>query len=341
MAYKQNRNPRGVIAGVAGQRQFARLVNGVQGYWIDLRAAGTINITVGATEVINKGSIFSCFDEIGLDENGRDRVLLDGRMCRFLAEMHSPSALSATRLGGVGVAASPLVESARVYFAHPLAAAPQETAFRERDPRQVLQAFAKLRADGGQGGLIRGGTATMTVVPSVTVDQIYDDITDAAPIFIPSIRQQIVAVPSANTQLTEFIKTSNYIRAIAIQQDTDVGEVGDIINGLALRADGDDIIGPGQATWDSILRGQELDFGGTVYSTGVGKGQSAYLGLNFQASGRLSNVVSPSLLNLRFEFNAQPSAQPGVGAGTSKIRIAILELERVPGLVTDAIPFAA
>src|SRR5262245_35019769 len=100
--YKQNLNPRLAIVGTAGQRVFSRLVNGMQNYYVTVRNSGTINITVAATRVINKGSVFGCWDEIGIDENGRDRVLLDGRLLRFMSEMHAPSALSSTRLGGTG-----------------------------------------------------------------------------------------------------------------------------------------------------------------------------------------------------------------------------------------------
>lgn len=335
--YKTNLNARSTIAGVAGQRIFSRLVNGVQNYFATIRNTGTINITVAATRVINKGSIFGCWDEIGIDENGRDRVLLDGRVLRFMSEMHAPSALSSTRLAGTGVAATALAESARIWFGHPLSAAPQETVFRERDPRQTLNVFGKLRADGGQGGLVNGGTSTMTVVPGLDVDQGYDDVTGTPPIFIPSIRQQVVPIASANTVQTEFIKTSNYIRGLIIQQDSDAGEVGDIINALALRADGDDIIGPAQVPWDRLIRGQEFEFGGAVLVAGLANGGAAYLGVNFQSAGRLSNVVSPALLNLRLEMNVQTSAQ--AGATNGKIRIAVLELERVPGLVSEQIPF--
>lgn len=339
MAYKFNINPRTAIAGVAGQRVFSRLVNGVQSHYIQLRSSGTVNVTVIQTRTINRGSIWGCWDFIGLDENGRDRVLLDGRVLRYMSEMFAPSALASTRLSLTpGVAATALVESARIYFAHPLAAAPAETVFKERDPRQTLQVFGQLRADGGQGGLVQGGTANMSVVPSLAVEHGYDDITGELPVFIPSIRQQVVPVASANTQLTEFIKTSNFIRSIIVQSDSDGGEVGDVISALALRADGDDIIGPGQVAWDDLLRGQEFELGGSVYSTGVTVGgQSSYLGINFQQNGRLANVVSPALLNLRFEFNAAPSVI--AGAANSKIRITILELERVAGLVTDKIPF--
>lgn len=337
--FKQNLNARPAIVGVAGQRVSTRLINGVQTHFVQQRLSGTINITVIATRVINKGSIFGCWDELGINENGRDRILIDGRVARFLGEMHAPSALSSTRLTSTAVAATPLVESTRIWFAHPLSVAPQETVFRERDPRQALESFGKLRADGGQGGLVNGGTSTMTVTPVIASEHGYDDTTEEDPVFIPSVRQQVVAVTGANTALTEFIKTSNFIRALVIQQDSDAGEIGDLISALALRADGDDIIGPGQVTWDNLQRGQEFEYGGAVFAAGLLNGGSSYLGINFQTNGKLSNIVSPSLLNLRLEMNVATSAQGGATNG--KVRITVLELERVPGLVSESVPFPA
>ena len=354
MSYKFNLNPRSAIAGVAGQRVFSRLINGVQTHYVQLRSTGVVTVTTALTAVRNKGSIWSAWQFIGLDENGRDRVLIDGRALRALSEAFAINQLSATRLTSTVTGATTLVESARIYFAHPLCAAPAETVFKERDPRQTLQIFAQLASDNGTAEIATGGAISYSTTPSIAIEHGYDDITGELPIFIPSIRQQVVSVASANAQLTEFIKTSNFIRGILIQQDdAGAGEVGDIINSFAFRADGDDIYGPGVITWDDLERGQEFEFGGNVYtffgsptlaggaspggSPGVGLGASSYLMMNFQQNGRLANVVSPALLNLRFEFNVSTSGAAGTTG--NKIRLTILELERVAGLVTDRIPF--
>jgi hypothetical protein len=356
VAYKFNVNPRPSITGVPGQRVFSRLINGVQTHYVQLRASGNFTIATAVTSIRNKGSIWAMWNFIGIDENGRDRVLIDGRALRAMSEAFSQGNLSFQRLTSTAAGATSLIESARIYFAHPLAAAPAETVFKERDPRQTLQVFGQLAADAlgaSPAELVTGGTlVSFATTPVLQIEHGYDDITGELPVFVPSIRQQIVPVASANTQLTEFIKTSNFIRFILIQQDSDAGEVGDIINSFALRADGDDIVGPGQVVWDDILRGQEFEFGGNVYemwgsatgsggtpgnAQGVGLGQSAYLMINFQQNGRLSNVLSPALLNLRFEFNVSTSGQ--AGASNSKIRLTIGELERVAGLVTDKIPY--
>src|SRR3979490_1236533 len=98
LSYKFNINPRTANAGVAGHTLFSRLINGVQSHYIQLRSSGTITITTAATRLINKGSIWATWDFIGIDENGRDRVLLDGRVLRYMSEFFAPSALSASRL---------------------------------------------------------------------------------------------------------------------------------------------------------------------------------------------------------------------------------------------------
>src|SRR5438105_11752342 len=146
--YKFNINPRPSITGVAGQRVFSRLINGVQTHYVQLRASGNFTIVTATGVVRNKGSIWAAWQFIGLDENGRDRVLIDGRALRAMSEAFSQNQLSFQRLTSTAAGATSLIESARIYFAHPLAAAPAETVFKERDPRQVLQVFGQLAADG-------------------------------------------------------------------------------------------------------------------------------------------------------------------------------------------------
>lgn len=334
MANKHQISQRTAITPSGGTRIYSRLINGVRTYGVAFHARATVTLTVAdATLLRNRGSVFSLFDEIGIEENGRDRHLYDGRMLRFMSEMHAPSALTATR-AAVGVAVYAIEETAIIWFGHPLSAAPQETVFREADARQLLQAFVRLVADPGavlNGRLYTLGPATV-VISAITVDvtQIYDSRSAELPVFIPTFRQMSQSVAATNTQDAVFIKTPHFIRALIIQQDTDEGEVSDIITGIALRGDFRDIIGPTQMSMDTFQFIQELDFGGLVLSN------QAYLGLNFQRGGKLSNVINPSDdVNLRFEFSDAVSA---TGA-SSIIRIGIVELERVAGLVRSEIPF--
>lgn len=331
MANKTLINPRQTITPVIGQRVTSRLVNGVQSIGVLLTARATVTVSVAAaTALLNRGSVWALFDRIGVDENGRDTHIYDGRMLRFLSEMHAPSALAATR-AAVGVAAYNLEEQAMIWFAHPLAAAPNETTYKEADARQLLEVFAEY--NGAATSLYTVGPATVAITnPSITVQHIYDPRSVSLPLFIPRAREIVESVPAINTALPVYIKGTNPIRAMALQQYSSNGEQGDIISALNLRSDNRDIIGPAQIPWDEITNMQEFEYGGLVVSN------QAYLGLNFQKSGRISNVLNPAdEVNLRFELNVAPSA-----SGTdSRVRITIVELESVRGLTVppDQIPF--
>lgn len=338
MAYKAQRSRRTTMPftgtltpSTNGQRQHSKLINGVRSWGVYLHARARVAISVASvTAIRNRGSVWALFDEVGIDENGRDRHIYDGRLLRFLSEMHAPSALSATRLTAVGVGTTLLEEGAMIWFAHPLSAAPQETAFREVDARQELNVFARGAAD-PTGALVTIGGATVVIDQvSIEVTHLYDARSTELPIFIPTARQIVAAVPSANGQHEVNLKTSSFLRAVVVQQDAaGFGEVSDIISAYALRGDFRDIIGPQQSPLDAAQFLQEYEYGGLVLSN------QSYLGLNFQQGGKLSNVVNPGDdVNLRFEFNDAPSA-----SGTaSRIRIGLLEYEQVPPL-TGPIPF--
>lgn len=333
MANKWQWSRRDTITPVAGQRVRSRLINGVKSYAAYVHARARVQIAVAPVGAIrNRGSVFALFDEIGIEENGRDRHRYDGRLLRFMSEMHAPSALTATRLTSTAIGTTNLEESAVIWFAHPLSAAPSESVYRELDARQLLEVFVR-QVTNSVAALVTVGGATVTVDQvTVEVHQIYDSRSADLPVFIPTFRQVEEAVSAANPQLSSFIKTPHFIRAMVIQQDTDVGEVADIVSAFALRGDFRDIIGPQQAGFDAATFFQELEFGGSVF------GNQGYLGLNFQRGGKLSNIINPSDdVNLRFEFNAAPTG--AAGATTSRIRIGIAEQERVSGLVTPEIPF--
>lgn len=342
--YTSTKEPVAAVIGSAGQRVYSdNMRQGVQRYGIDLRVSGTINVTVGGTSVINRGSILGAFNYIGLNDGGDDIVKIDARTLGFYSELFSPSARSSTRLAGVGVATTALVESVRLRFAlnSDNAAIPQETVHVQPDPTKRIRLFNELRADGGQGGILRGGTSTMTVVPRFTAVDWYDDVTTKSPALIPAIRQELLTVPGANAAFRYDFSQADYqtLRAIIIQTDTDQGEVGDIINALRISVGGRDVIGPAQVNWDDLLRGMEFDWGGSVYSTGVTYGQSSYLAIVFQENGRLANTLPANLPNARFEFNWQPSVQAGVTV--SQVRVTFLGLKKTAGITQAALPYIA
>lgn len=331
MAQKTRRSKATTIVPIAGQRVTSDLKNGFKNYWIRLVARATVQVAVApATALRNRGSVFAMFDEIGIDENGTDRHLYDGRMLRFISEVHAPSALDSVR-AQVAIGTYNLEEQATLFFSHPLAAAPEETSYREIDARQKLQVFAKLNAT-PSARIFNVGGATVTISNiSIDVKQVFDDRSPTVPLFIPVARQMLFEVSGTNPLATEYIKTSRFTRGIAIMQDTDTdGEVSDIINALALRGDNRDIIGPQQISFRDLVLDQEAIYGGAVTQ------QGGYLFLNFQENGKLSNIINPADdVNLRFEFDWKVSA----GAGTSRVRVALLELERTAGLVAKELPF--
>ncbi len=336
--YRTHRNPRTTLAPITTDRVSSRLINAVQSHYVTLTLRGTLTIAGGAaTAIRNRGSIWAAVREVGISENGKDRVLVTGNVLRFMSEMAAPSALSASRVTSTAAAAYTLEESARIYFAHPFAAVPRETSFLERDSKQVLEVFMKLAgtpADGGGSALVNVGGAVTGILSAVTctVEHGYDATETARPYFIPTMRQIVQPVAAATSKLETFIKTSNALRGMVVTQETTTdGEVADIINALDLRGDFGSLIGDSQAKWADLLLASEFEFGGAVVST-----IRAHLGLNFQEHGRLSSILNPNQdNNLRFEFDCQPSV---AGAGSSQIRITLLELERDSAVVDPELP---
>lgn len=312
------------IAPVAAQRAYAQLLNKTSTHFLQFNFSGRLTIAGGAaTAIRNRGSLLAAFDEVGLEENGKDRALLRGTVARAYSEEAAPSALSAVRLTNTAAAAYNLKESVRVYFAHPYAANPIETAWREHDVQMKVQAFVTLAASGGADRLCQVGGAVTAVLDqlAVTVQQGHDPDLTLAPFFLPSYRQIVTDVPAANAELRVSLQTNSLLRSIMIsQEDTVVGEVPDVLNGVTLLGDTQSWIGPKSVKLEDLIAGSEFEFGGL---SGWNSGD-AHLGLNFQRFGRLTRVFNPNQdANLRLELDVQPSV---VGTGTSKIRVTLCEL---------------
>lgn len=320
------KNPRNAIVPIAGDRVFSRLINAVQSHYVDLTVTATVQISVAnATAVRNRGSVMALFDEIGIDENGTDRWLMRGNVARVFTEMAAIKSPQTVRLTSPNIGTTNLRETVRLYFAHPYAANPRETAFLEHDTRQLLQVFVKLAASGGVDRLVTIGGATVAITNlKVTVQHEYDAQETDRPYFIPIVRQIVTPVTGTQANQQVFIKTSNALRALVIsQEDTVLGEVTDIINALAFRGDFRDLIGPLAHPWKDLVDESQILFGGDMTSY-------AHLGMNFQRHGRLASVLNPNQdNNLRFEFDDQISA---TGTGTSQIRITTVELLHDPAL---------
>lgn len=340
--YKSSREQIASITGSATARVYTDyLRQNVRRMWADLLFAGSINVTGAGSQVVNRGSILGAWNYVGLNDGGDDVIKIDARTLGFVTDLLIPSARSTTRLGGTGTGTTALIESVRLHYGWPLPfqAVPAETVHIQKNVENKIRYFGELRGDGGAPGILSGGTKTMSVAPTISIVETYDDLSTDKPKFIPEITQDVITVSSSNTALRYDVTVNeDALRGIVIQQDSNLGEVGDILSALKLTIGGRTVIGPPQATLDNLLRGMELTHGGGVYATGTGFGQSSYLFIGFEENARLSNVQSAKVSNFRFEFNVAPSGQSGVTS--SSLRLTFLGLNRTPGIVSDNLGFS-
>jgi hypothetical protein len=339
MATKLVRSSRGTILPVAGgDRAFVRLAAAKRTNYVSLVARGQFDQSVGAaTSIRNRGSIWAAFDEVVLDENGQDMHVYRGPVLRMISEALAPSALSATRVTSTAIqAATQLREHARMYFAMPFGLDPAETAFVERNPGQLFQVGVRLAATPATRLVNPGANTSALTNVSVTVLQGYDnpnpDGTLDAPLFIPMVRQLgLIPVAAASSAQVVDVRTTNLCRMIIISQETTTeGEVSDIINSFVFRGDNKTLIGPNVSRWDDLLLDNEYELGGAVL------GNASHLPIMFQRYGRIGDSLNPSEdVNIRFEFNVQPSAS----AGASQLRITLVELVRSQ-VTAKTIPFS-
>jgi len=329
--FPYQRDGRATIVPVADERIPSKIIQRVQSQFITLLIKGTLTIAGGAADaLLNRGSILAAFKEIGFNADGEDKHLYDGRVLRFIAEMAAPSALSAKRVTSTAAAAYALEEQVRIYFAHPFAAIPRETAFMERDSETEMFVFAKMHSTPGlKLAAVSGGVTAVLSAVTIEVAHEYDQFEKARPLFIPYVRQIVEDVNGANTQKEIFLKTSNAIRALVLSQDTTgKGEQNDIINKVALKGDFGDIIGPNQVAFNNLVLDSEFEFGGAVVSS-----NRAHFGWNAQRHGRLAMLLTKAqAANLRWVLDCQPSVV--AGAGTSQVRTTIVELIRDPAVVS-------
>ncbi len=319
---------------VANGRTFYDLALGMRTLYIVVRVSGSVTIAGGPiTAIRNAGSILSQFLEFGLSENGEDVVRHDPRLLGQISQANAARVVSSTRLTAVANGTYPLEETVLIPLANPRAVNPAETAFVAKDPRAALQAFVTWQSS--VAAIANAGAATVTfATPTVTIEQHYDDETGEFPPILRPYYQDLVQ-PVTNTQLNVpfYLRTSRLLRALVIQQDTNVGEVSDIVTGLILRGDRRTYIGPNAVPFADLQRKQEFELAGDVFRSG-------YLYIDLQRSGRLSNIINPNTdTNLRFELNVAPSVT--AGATSSSVRIGVLGLEVVPGVTAGNVPFEA
>jgi hypothetical protein len=307
-------------------RTFIDLANGKRTVGLTFRFRQTATVAVAPlTAVRNRGSLLSQFTKIGLNDNGRDVLNLDARSAQIIGEVHSAQVLFNSRLA-TPIAVYSLEESVYVPLGNPMSVAPWETAFTERNPNTRLRAFVTWVP--GNSLIADVGGATLTLgTPTVEVIQHYDDDRGAVPtILSPFWREIVQPVATANNALRTLFDSSLRLRGVLIQQDTNIGEVNDILaSGFRFLGDQRTYIGPAQIPFANLQRHYQHEYGGDVAAA------AGYLYLNFQRSGRLTNCINQARnANLRFESNVLPSVTAGVTS--SNIRLTVLELEEIPGL---------
>lgn len=327
----------------SGFRQTSQILSGFRTHSFRLTARATLTLAGGpATALRNAGSVWGAISNVGLVENGVDRWNVPGLFLRYLSEMVAPQPQPFQRVTAFANGAYTLEESVIIPFAWPLGVTPVETCFVERNPRQASFVFAVLNPAGTQL-VATPGTAVFTNV-TISVEQIYDDLLAIKPLFVPTARMVQQQITGASTNLDFFLRTTERLRAVIIGQQTDIGDVEDIISAAALRGDFRDIIGPGQVTWDDLVKGWATYlYGGGIRNFGFSATAAqpttdTYLGLNFQEAGRLGNTLDPNTdVNLRLNLTAQPSVTGG--AATSFVNAMLIELERIPGRTADNVNF--
>lgn len=307
-------------------RTFIDLANGKRTFGLYFRFRQTATVTVGAlTALRNRGSLLSQFTKLGLNDNGRDVINIDARSAQVLGNAYSGQVLASTRLE-LGVAVYELEETVYIPLANPLAVSPSETTFSERNPATRLRAFVTWVPDNTLIADVGGGTLVLGT-PTVEVIQLYDDDRAVVPAKLsPFFREIVQPVASANATLRTLFDSSERLRAVLIQQDTNIGEVTDIMaNGFRLLGDQRTYIGPSQIPYANLQRMTQTQFGGDLAP------ESGYLFLNFQRNGRLAEVINQSkIANLRLESDVTPSVTAGVTS--SNVRITVCELEWIKGL---------
>ena len=305
--------------------------SGVRTHAVRLTISQLLDITADASSLRNRGSVLGLFDEVGVFVDGEDRFLADPRSLRALNEAFSVSALPHTRQVDLTAAATALTltETIEIPMAYPRGAKPEETAFLERDIRQEMQVFVKY--NGNAAKVVGGGTVGALAAPTIRVTQLYDSLRAELPLLRPAMRQIVRSVSAANTQEEIHIRGARYIGAIVIQQDSDIGEVSDIINSIALYGDEGRAIIPQPLNLAAAVGQAAFDAGGDLSSR-------SYFVLNFIRSGRLSHLLHPGAYNnLRLVLDVQPSVT--AGATNSRVRVTLYEFDRDTELTSAELPF--
>lgn len=319
---------------VDGQRVKTTGENNKRTERFNLTVTGQVDISVAPTAPMvlrNRGSILAAITDLGFIDGGADKVVLDARLARFIGECMSAGALPATRLAGVGIQVATLLrETIPLWLATPHSLNPNETKYTEVNKQLAQEIFiTPIRQITRLAGGTVAATGTITNL-QVAIEQLYDDLVGVKPVLSTYVRQLAQDVSGANASFKIDLRGNRYLRGLAIQQDTDQGEVSDIINALVLRGDNQAIFGDRAIPFLDLVQHAQEEYGGAVVAA------PGYLFIDFQRYGRLVSLWNPNQdTNLRLELDVQPS----VGNTSSKVRVAMWEMERTAATTPGDLPY--
>jgi hypothetical protein len=262
---------------------------------------------------------------MGITEGQIPQWQVDPRVLKFQAEQAAPSKLTATPLAATATATYNLVDRLRINFAHPFQRDPRETWYLEQNPLADFSFYATLDSVANAVARladITGGAVVTIPSMSLDVQQVYDRIDTFLPTYIPKTEMITTNVVAAAKTFLIPIKITDRLRSITITQDSDAGEVTDIINKITLR--GDNFRWIENVSLDDLARAAEYEQGGDVYVSAGGR----HIYINFQEDGKLTRVLNPlgQDTNLRLELDVQPSVS--TGATNSRVIVTLNKLTR-------------
>lgn len=322
----------------AGDRVYVDLDNNARTFGVEVTLSGTYTMGTDVTASIlyNRGSLLAAIAKIGIRMDGKERIICDGRSLGALQDIMSGGRRRRRDLATVVLTtAQALVESVFVPASLFGLAIPSETALLEENTQTPVQLFLELASNAADKIAKKGtgnGTVTLGTV-TAKVAHLLDNKRADLPLFRPQFREIVTSVPAANSGLEISLRGSAYLAAVLLQQDSDIGEVTDMVNSIQLIGDGGYSIIQQPTDWKHFV-----NFTQPMDNSGAPIAGYAYGILNFVDEGKLSHMLHPGVApNLRLVLDAQNSATSG--ATNSKIRATIIEMERHPTLTTPTLPF--
>jgi hypothetical protein len=309
-----------------GKKTTAPLVTNVRTKFIDLVLRTRVVVATAALAAIrNRGSAFALLAELGITEGQIPTWQVDPRVLRFQSEQMAPSKTTSTNLSALAIGTYDLVDRLRIPFAHPFQRDPRETWYIEKNPLADFSFYATLDSVANAVARLADITGGAVVtIPSMSLDvkQVFDRVDTKLPIYLPKTEMITTNVNASSRSFLIPLKVTDNLRSITLTQDSDAGEVTDIINSVTLRGDNFRFID--RVSMDDLARASEYEQGGDVYAS-VG-GRHVYI--NFQEDGKLTRVLNPlgQDTNLVLELDVQPSVT--AGATNSRIITTLNKLTR-------------